>query len=120
MTGVPDNCTHVPDGHVVLLHEPKPLHNLRVVKLAREGVLKKPEVTPGVAPVASEKPEVSLTAAMVAQAILKKPDRVEEDAMTGVEPSVSADPPPPRPPFPPPKPSVRGVLPCPTPLRSRV
>ena len=54
---------------------------------------KKPEVTPGVAPVASEKPEVSPTAALVAEAILKKPDRVEEDAMTGVEPSVSADPP---------------------------
>ena len=54
---------------------------------------KKPEVTPGAAPVAPEKPEVSPTATMVAQAILKKPDRVEEDAMTGVEPSVSADPP---------------------------
>ena len=58
---------------------------------------KKPEVAPDVAPVASEKPEVSPTTAMVAQAILKKPDRVEEDAMTGVEPSVSADPPPSRP-----------------------
>ena len=57
---------------------------------------KKPKVTLGVAPVASEKPEVSPTATMVAQAILKKPDRVEEDAMTGVEPSVSADPPPSR------------------------
>ena len=60
---------------------------------------KKPEVTPGIAPVASEKPEVSPTAAMVAQAILKKPDRVEEDAMTGVEPSVSANPLPSRPLF---------------------
>ena len=29
---------------------------------------------------------------MVAQAILKKPDRVEDDVMTGVEPSVSPDP----------------------------
>jgi hypothetical protein len=57
---------------------------------------KKPEVTPGVAPVAPKKPEVSPTTTMVAQAILKKPDRVEEDAMTGVEPSVSADPPPSR------------------------
>ena len=57
---------------------------------------KKPEVTPGAAPVASEKPEVSPFAAKVASAILKKPDRVEEDAMTGVEPSVPADPPPPR------------------------
>jgi hypothetical protein len=55
---------------------------------------KKPKVTPGVAPVAPKKPEVSSTAALMAQAILKKPDRVEEDAMTGVEPSVSADPPP--------------------------
>jgi hypothetical protein len=54
--------------------------------------LKKPEVTPGVAPVASEKPEVSPTAAMVAQAILKKPDRVGEDVMTGVEPSVPTNP----------------------------
>ena len=62
---------------------------------------KKPKVTPGVAPVASKKPEVSLTAATVAQAILKKPDRVEEDAMTGVEPSVSANPPRPRTPLPP-------------------
>jgi hypothetical protein len=58
---------------------------------------KKPEVTPGVAPVASEKPMPSPLAATVASAILKKPDRVEEDAMTGVEPSVSADPPPPAP-----------------------
>ena len=56
---------------------------------------KKPEVTPGVAPVVSEKPRVSPIAAKVASAILKKPDRVEEDAMTGVEPSVPADPPPP-------------------------
>ena len=31
-------------------------------------------------------------AAYVAEAILKKPDRVEEDTMTGVEPSVSTDP----------------------------
>ena len=54
---------------------------------------KKPKVTPGAAPVAPKKPEVSPTAAMVAQAILKKPDRVEEDAMTGVEPSVSTNPP---------------------------
>ena len=53
---------------------------------------KKPEVTLGAAPVAPEKPEVSPTATMVAQAILKKPDRVEEDVMTGVEPSVSTDP----------------------------
>ena len=53
---------------------------------------KKPEVTPGAAPVASEKPKVSPIAAMLAQAILKKPDRVEEDVMTGVEPSVSTDP----------------------------
>ena len=74
---------------------------------------KKPEVTPGKAPVASEKPEVSPTAAMVAQAILKKPDRVEEDAMTGVEPCVSADPPPR-------KPSIRGYVPCQKPLSSRV
>ena len=51
--------------------------------------LKKPEVTLGVAPVAPKKPEVSPTAACVAKAILKKPDRVAEDAMTGVEPSVS-------------------------------
>ena len=57
---------------------------------------KKPEATPGVAPAASEKPEVSPVAAAVASAILKKPDRVEEDAMTGVVPSVSADPPPSR------------------------
>ena len=54
---------------------------------------KKPEVTLGVAPVAPKKPEVSPTAALVAQAILKMPDRVEEDTMTAVEPSVSADPP---------------------------
>ena len=57
---------------------------------------KKPEVTPGIAPVAPKKPEVSPTVTMVAQAILKKPDRVEEDAMIGVEPSVPADPPPSR------------------------
>ena len=55
---------------------------------------KKPKVTLGIAPVAPKKPKVSPTAAMVAQAILKKPDRVEEDIMTGVEPSVSANPPP--------------------------
>ena len=55
---------------------------------------KKPEVTPCIAPVAPKKPEVSSTTALMAQAILKKPDRVEEDAMTGVEPSVSTDPPP--------------------------
>ena len=66
---------------------PKKRHRRRPIKP------KKPEVTPGVAPVAPKKPEVSPTAALVAQAILKKPDRVEEDAMTGVEPSVSADPP---------------------------
>jgi hypothetical protein len=54
--------------------------------------LKKPEVTPGVAPVALKKPEVSPTTTLVAQAILKKPDQVGEDAMTGVEPSVSANP----------------------------
>ena len=65
---------------------------------------KKPEVTLGVAPVAPKKPEVSPTAALVAQAILKKPDRVQEDAMTGVEPSVSADPPPSRPFSPPSRP----------------
>ena len=53
---------------------------------------KKPEVTPGIAPVALKKPEVSLTATLVAQAILKKLDQVGEDVMTGVEPSVSADP----------------------------
>ena len=52
---------------------------------------KKPKVAPGVAPVAPKKPEVSPTATLVAQAILKKPDRVEEDAMTGVKPSVPAD-----------------------------
>ena len=57
--------------------------------------LKKPEVTPGVAPMAPKKPEVSLTAALMAQAILKMPDRLEEDVMRGVKPSVSADPPPP-------------------------
>ena len=56
---------------------------------------KKPKVTPGIAPVALKKPEVSPTAALVAQAILKKPDRVEKDAMIGVEPSVPTDPPPP-------------------------
>jgi hypothetical protein len=44
-------------------------------------------------PIKPKKPEVSPTAALVAQAILKKPDRVEEDTMTGVEPSVPADPP---------------------------
>ena len=55
--------------------------------------LKKPKVTPGIAHVAPKKPEVSPTTTMVAQAILKKPDQVEEDAMTGVEPSVPADPP---------------------------
>ena len=35
---------------------------------------KKPEVTPGIAPIALEKPKVSPTAALMAQAILKKPD----------------------------------------------
>ena len=55
---------------------------------------KKPKVTLGTAPVAPKKPKVSLIAAYVAEAILKKPDQVEKDAMTGVEPSVSADPPP--------------------------
>ena len=43
-------------------------------------------------PIKPKKPEVSPTTAMVAQAILKKPDQVEEDIMTGVEPSVSTDP----------------------------
>jgi hypothetical protein len=62
---------------------------------------KKPEVTPGIAPVAPKKPEVSPTATLVAQAILKKPDQVEEDAMTGVEPSASTNPPCPRTPLPP-------------------
>jgi hypothetical protein len=35
---------------------------------------KKPKVTLGIAPVVSKKPEVSLTAALMAQAILKMPD----------------------------------------------
>ena len=49
--------------------------------------LKKPKVTPGTTPMVPKKPEVSLTAAHVAEAILKNPDHMEEDAMTGVEPS---------------------------------
>ena len=36
--------------------------------------LKKPEVTPDIAPMALEKPKVSPTAALMAQAILKKLD----------------------------------------------
>ena len=62
--------------------------------------LNKPKVTLGVAPVAPKKPEVSPTAALVAEAIPKKLEPVEEEAMTGVEPSVSANPPPLLPPFP--------------------
>ena len=44
---------------------------------------------------APKKHEVSPIATHVAEAILKKPIPVEEDTMTEVEPSVSADPPPP-------------------------
>jgi hypothetical protein len=54
--------------------------------------LKKPKVTSGVAPMAWEKPEVSPTTAHVAEAILKKPDPVVKDTMTGVKPPVSANP----------------------------
>ena len=41
MTGVPDNCTDVLKGHLVLLREPKPLLNPCMVKLTREGVVGK-------------------------------------------------------------------------------
>ena len=54
--------------------------------------LKKPKVTLNIAPVVPKKPKVSPTTTLVAQAILKKPDQVEEDAMIGVEPSIFADP----------------------------
>ena len=43
-------------------------------------------------PIKLKKPEVSLTATWVTQAILKKLELVEEEAMTGVEPSAPADP----------------------------
>ena len=72
---------------------PKKCHRYHPIKP------KKPEVTPSVAPVALKKPEVSLIAACVAEAILKKPDQMEEDAMeedamTGFKPSILTDPPP--------------------------
>jgi hypothetical protein len=38
MTGIPDNCTDILKGHLVLLCEPKPLLNPCAVKLTREGV----------------------------------------------------------------------------------
>jgi hypothetical protein len=65
---------------------PNKCHHHRPIKL------KKPKVTPGIASVAPKKPEVSPIATCVAKAILKKLDQVEEDAMTEVEPSISADP----------------------------
>ena len=68
---------------------PKKCHCCHPIKL------KKPEVTPGTAPMALKKPKVSLTTALVAQAILKRLELVEDEAMTGVKPSVSANPPPP-------------------------
>ena len=56
--------------------------------------LKKPEVTPDIDPMASKKPKVSPIATHMAEAILKKLDQVEKDAMTGVELSIPTDPPP--------------------------